>query len=365
MSAGGLNILLIEPFYGGFRRQVLDVFRRHTRHRVRILKLPARRPERRLQVAANWFAQQIDLHGMAVGEGAARSAKPDVVLTTEMLDLGDLLKQVPALAKLPVVAWFLDHQLDIATPDSPLRLCNFNTAMAATEVWFASGFACEYIIESARRQIRQNPEMPRTDPDVSIRPKSRIMPPPVSLDGLGPHAGIRGLSRRAVLVDSFRADAELLNRMLLRMARRGEKFEVCHVGPAGVLDGEVPHRNIETRDEPGVAKAVAECGLYLSTRRSACFDPTGIAAMANGAWPIVPDDGFYAELLPEYVHSSCLHSRNPMQLHNMLLTAFHQSVDRGAEDAWAEALSVYDAAASVGRLDVNLERATSAFAFRK
>src|SRR3712207_4283115 len=56
-----LDILAIEPFYGGVRRNMLEAMVRCSRHRWNVLKLPARRVERRLTSAARWFAELLSL----------------------------------------------------------------------------------------------------------------------------------------------------------------------------------------------------------------------------------------------------------------------------------------------------------------
>ena len=56
--AAQLDILALEPFYGGARRAMLDTIMRYSRHRWTLLRLPPRRIERRLAAAAHWFAEQ-------------------------------------------------------------------------------------------------------------------------------------------------------------------------------------------------------------------------------------------------------------------------------------------------------------------
>src|SRR6266566_514450 len=57
-----LDILALEPFFGGARKAMLETIMRHSRHRWTLLKLPPRRIERRLAVAAHWFGEQLTRH---------------------------------------------------------------------------------------------------------------------------------------------------------------------------------------------------------------------------------------------------------------------------------------------------------------
>src|SRR6476620_11678442 len=85
-----LDILCLEPFYGGGRRDMLETVIRLSRHRWTLLKLPPRRIERRLSAAAHWFAEQLSRHWVG---------RVDVLFTSEALNLADLYRLMPSLLK--------------------------------------------------------------------------------------------------------------------------------------------------------------------------------------------------------------------------------------------------------------------------
>src|SRR5712672_2023160 len=97
-----LDILALEPFYGGVRRVMLDAVIHCSRHRWTLLKLPPRRIERRLSVAAHWFGEQLTRHW---------KGRLDVLFTSEAMNLQDLISFVPELRKKPSVVYFHDNQL--------------------------------------------------------------------------------------------------------------------------------------------------------------------------------------------------------------------------------------------------------------
>ena len=97
-----LEILALEPFFGGSRRAMLEAIMRGSRHQWTLMKLPARRMERRLEAAAQWFAEQMSRHDFG---------KADVVFTSEALNLFELQRLVPRLARRPAVVYFHDNQL--------------------------------------------------------------------------------------------------------------------------------------------------------------------------------------------------------------------------------------------------------------
>src|SRR5215218_5535233 len=117
-----LDILALEPFFGGVRRSMLETVVRCSRHRWTVLKLPPRRIERRLTAAANWFSELVSRHWVG---------RADLLFTSEAMNLADLLRMTPALAGLPSVVYFHDNQLpDLSNnaAERPSDLVNLSTA---------------------------------------------------------------------------------------------------------------------------------------------------------------------------------------------------------------------------------------------
>src|ERR1051325_7735815 len=102
MSSSQLDILALEPFYGGVRRVMLDAVIHCSRHRWTVMKLPPRRIERRLTAAAHWFAEQLSRHWVG---------KLDLLFISEALNLSDLYRMVPTLLQKPSVVYFHSNQL--------------------------------------------------------------------------------------------------------------------------------------------------------------------------------------------------------------------------------------------------------------
>src|SRR5215213_7769574 len=97
-----LDILALEPFFGGGRRHMLETIIRCSKHRWTLLKLPPRRMERRLTAAAHWFAEQLSRHWVG---------RLDVLFTSEAMNLADLYRLAPILSKKPSVVYFHSNQL--------------------------------------------------------------------------------------------------------------------------------------------------------------------------------------------------------------------------------------------------------------
>src|SRR5580658_10067601 len=144
--ASQLDILALEPFYGGPRRAMLETLIRGSRHRWTLLKLPPRRLERRLSAAAHWFAEQLSRHWVG---------RLDVLFTSEALNLADLYRLMPNLAAKPSVVYFHDNQLPLPGQgqDQPTEIVNLSTGGAAKELWFNSEYHARSFMQRAGAMV--------------------------------------------------------------------------------------------------------------------------------------------------------------------------------------------------------------------
>src|SRR3954454_25204992 len=202
-----LDILALEPFYGGGRRHMLETLIHYSKHRWTLLKLPPRRIERRLSVAAHWFSEQLTRHWVG---------KTDLLFTSEALNLADLYRFVPALLSKPAVVYFHSNQLPEvnATTETPLDLVNLNTAAAATEIWFNSMFHLRSFLAKATALVRRHPELSAQNYMPEIAGKAQLMSPPVDLRHLHDIMQTSPIKRekRTIFCETRDADRDLLNR---------------------------------------------------------------------------------------------------------------------------------------------------------
>ncbi|MDP6381562.1 MAG: DUF3524 domain-containing protein, partial [Phycisphaerae bacterium] len=130
MSRAQLNILAVEPYFGGLRRDFLEGLCAHSRHKWTLLTLPARNRPWRIRASALHFAQQM--------RGLRR--RFDLLFVTDLLNLADLLAlSPPRIRQLPAVAYFHENSLPrlragIREPGAGIM--NITTALAARQAWF-------------------------------------------------------------------------------------------------------------------------------------------------------------------------------------------------------------------------------------
>ena len=347
-----LDILALEPFYGGERRAMLDNIIRCSRHRWTLLKLPPRRIERRLAAAANWFAEHISRHW---------SGKLDILFASEAINLAELYRLTPSLSKYPSIIYFHDNQLNApASPrGGPVDFINLLTASAATEVWFNSYSHLKRFLALAAKLVERHPELSTRNPLPQITANAQVMNPPMDLgfvkqvrEGLSP-APTRDW--RAIFIETRGADIKLLNDALAELELRDENFRLITVGPVDKLGERWARRTISEKDEAGQIACMLECGLIASAKRSPAFDYQVARGIQAGCRPVLPDTGVYPELLPESVHNMCLYPMNDEPLADLLMFAME------AADSWRApelpgSLDRFDSVAACAAIDDRLEQ---------
>ncbi|MEO1530239.1 MAG: DUF3524 domain-containing protein, partial [Planctomycetota bacterium] len=111
-----MNVLLIEPYYGGSHRAFIESLRRHSEHAYSLATLPARHWKWRMRSAPLTILESVT---NAIDEGGI----PDVVLCTDMLDLPTWQgfvarrKDLAPLLAVPLVVYF--HENQWAYPTAP------------------------------------------------------------------------------------------------------------------------------------------------------------------------------------------------------------------------------------------------------
>jgi hypothetical protein len=347
-----LDILALEPFFGGARRAMLETIMRHSRHRWTLLKLPPRRIERRLAVAAHWFAEQLSRHW---------KGRLDVLFTSEAMNLQDLFRLVPEMRKKPSVVYFHDNQLpDVGqSAELPHHLANLTTANVAGEIWFNSLYHLRTFLRRASSLVEQHPELSGRSPMEELTKKAQLMPPPVDLTLSRDVVGYEIIPRdpRMLFVDTRDADVRTLNEALLKLHRRGEKYRLVTVGPVEGLDNELPRNTISESDEPAQIRALHQSAILLSARPTAASDHHAVRGLHIGCWPLFPNSGVYPELLPDSLHGLCLYDgshadRLVSQLRNVW------GMDRPADfkDQLKDILSQFDAIRACQAMDERLEQ---------
>jgi hypothetical protein len=350
-----LDILALEPFYGGIRRMMLECLIRCSRHRWTLLKLPPRRIERRLSAASQWFAEQLTRHWVG---------SIDMLFTSEALNLADLYRLMPELMKKPSVVYFHSNQLPGPDdpPGTPFELVNLNTAAAATEIWFNSLYHLRSFLGLASGLVNRHPELSARSPMPELTAKSQLMHPPIDLEPLHDIAATEQIQRdkRVVFVETRDANLKILNNAFGLVRRRGEAFNLVTVGPVDGLNADLPRTTLPEADDRAQVRAMLQAGIFFSAKPGAPCDHHAVRALAAGCWPLCPQTGVYRELLPEVLHSSCLYDGVADTLAGRMQDVWHLEHPAGYERQLWSILHHFDPIVACKAIDERLEQLAAA-----
>jgi hypothetical protein len=344
-----LDILALEPFYGGIRRIMLETIIRCSRHRWTLLKLPPRRIERRLSAASVWFAELLSRHW---------TGSIDLLFTSEALNLADLYRLHPELIKKPSVVYFHNNQLpDEDGPEGPLDLVNLNTAMAATEIWFNSLYHLRMFLGRATGVVNRHHEISGRNPVADLAAKSQLMVPPVDMQVMHDLVEKQPTRRdkRNIFLETRDADLRLMNTTFAMLQRRGESFHLYTVGPVEGLSPDLRRTALPEMDEVSQCRALLSSGIFLSAKPGAPFDHLAVRALAAGCWPLCPQVGVYSELMPQRMHSPCLYDYTPDTLAGRMQDVWHLDHDHGYEYELRDLLKRFDPVTVCRAIDERLE----------
>ena len=346
-----LDILALEPYFGGARRNMLETLVRCSRHRWTLLTLPPRRMERRLAAAAHWFAEQI----------ARSDVGPiDVLFTCDAINLGDLYQLCPAVVDHPSVVYFHCHQLpDLSKANNDVchDLTNLTTATAATEIWFNSRHHVQAFMDGVQALVKVHPELQSYDPLSELQGKVKHVPPPVDLvlaSETGDELPI-ACEPSTIFVDTRDADVPLLNAALEILYDLQNEIHLLVTGPAAGLSARFPIKVIAEHSVTAQVRGLLSARAYVSTKISALFDEMAVRALLLMRGPVLPNVGFYRELLPRHLHAGCLYHYSAEGLASGIHAALVRPPKFQAQDV-ASQLHPFDAMTACADIDDRLDQ---------
>lgn len=231
-----MQILLIEPFFGGSHRQWAEGFQKHSRHQVRILSLSGRHWKWRMYGGAVSLARQF----------LDSNAQPDLILASDMLDLPTFLSlSRKKSAGIPVALYC--HENQITYPWSPTdedpRLqrnnqygfINYTSALAADRIFFNSHYHLHSFLDALPGFLRQFPDHRELDLIERIRDKSEVLPLGMDLRSLDGDSPEEKPSVPVILWNhrwEYDKNPDLFFNTLFKLKDHGQDFKVIVLGEA-------------------------------------------------------------------------------------------------------------------------------------
>lgn len=312
-----LDVLFIEPYFGGSHRAFAEGYRRHSRHSIDLLTMPAHKWKWRMRGGAMYLADRLPV------------TKPDVLMVSDFLDLATLKALRPEYtAGIPCVAYFHENQLTYPVRDESERdfqfgLTNMTTCLSADRVLFNSRYHMESFLRAGDDLLNKMPDcVPERVPE-RIRARSQVTPVGVDLeaiDNIRPDAAERTGPITILWNHRWEFDKapETFFRVIERLDNVGLDFELAVAGEsfrrvpavfewAGkcfadrlIVFGTVPSRE-------DYLQLLLESDVVVSTAIHEFFGIAVVEAVYAGCVPLLPNRLSYPEVIPEEAHNRCLY----------------------------------------------------------
>tara|TARA_B100000809_G_scaffold262866_1_gene314817 strand:- start:1897 stop:3024 length:1128 start_codon:yes stop_codon:yes gene_type:complete len=367
-----MNILALEPYYGGSHRAFLDGWIRRSRHDWTVQSLPPNKWKWRMRHAAVTFAWQIDA---AVHDGAVW----DALICSDMLNLAEFLGLAPAsVARLPRVAYFHENQITYPVQfakdfDYHFGFTNMSTGLAADESWFNSAYHRDSFLEGLADFLKRMPDHQPLAAVDRIRSSSRIYYP-----GVDPVAAATPARQEICTILwaarwEFDKGPEQFFEAISALARDGYNFRLNIIGGDersalpifekmhDAFADRIDHWGYQpTRDD--YVHVLAASDVVVSTARHEFFGIGVIEAIKAGAYPLLPEDLAYPEVLSALEGDASpffyAHDRGDLQQALAALIERHDGggLWEGDPDRARRAVARFDWDQVIEALDDGLER---------
>ncbi|HEV8337434.1 MAG TPA: DUF3524 domain-containing protein [Candidatus Polarisedimenticolia bacterium] len=304
-----MNILALEPYYGGSHRAFLDDWAARSRHLWTLRTLPATKWKWRMRHAPYTMARQV--------AGLGDAASWDLLVASDMLNLAEFRGLAPrSVRSLPALLYFHENQITYPVEydqerDHHFGFSNMNAALAADRVWFNSAFHLESFLAGLQALLRRMPDHRCPGAVERIREKSRIRPP--GIDSF-PARGARRQPGPLRILWAARWEREkrpgVFFEALERLAARNVDFRIAVLGGgnASPIDPALDRGRGRFADRvlrwgylerTEYRAALLEADVVVSTAEHDFFGIGVAEAIAAGAYPMLPDRLAYPEILQD------------------------------------------------------------------
>ena len=176
-----MNVLILDPYHAGSHAHWAKGMQHHLSlilgAAVELWTMPGRHWKWRMHGAGGEFAHR----------AAAATFRPDLILTTDMLDVASLKGLLPSNWKgIPVVQYFHENQLTFPWSERDAEkarginhtyeFMNIQSATAADWVWFNSSYHRDVFIKAADRFMKRMPDLKDGYSMKSLAEKSSVLP---------------------------------------------------------------------------------------------------------------------------------------------------------------------------------------------
>ncbi len=353
-----LNVLALEPYFGGSHKCFLEGLARHSAHHFALVTLPGRHWKWRMHGGALSLARKVrdealrsaDAWPPPAGSSAPGSVAwerprpgPDLLFASDMLDLPAFLAVAdPRVARAPAIVYFHENQLTYPLPPGVERdlgygFKNLTTAAAAHSVLFNSEFHRREFLAACAELLEAMPdEVPRWLVE-EVAEKTRVLPVGCDLRRFDGHrataleqavTGRWGDPGAGPLIlwnqrwEYDKAPGDLFN-ALYELKAAGIPFRLAMAGPnQGTPTAEFLRAKTELAGEvvqwgkvpraADYASLLWAADIVVSTAAHEFFGIAVVEAMYCGCRPVLPRRLSYPEIVPAEAHEDVLYGEGEL-----------------------------------------------------
>ena len=310
------ELLILEPFYGGSHKQLLDILStRLEPGSFVLLTLPAKKWHWRARTASLKLSQDIP-----------REHSFTTLLTSSVLSLSELLGLRPDLASLRKIVYFHENQLcypvqTVKERDFQFGYNQITSCLAADLILFNSQYNLSSFLSCLPSFLGLQPDFkPDTKQIVEqISSRSEVSYFPLQLPLLPLQTVSKPQSRALHIVWPHRwehdKNPELFCRVMMKLNEEGFNFQLSLLGE---VYGQVPEiiSQLKERlvdkifvfgflpDKDKYFELLQSADVVVSTARHEFYGVSMLEAAWCGCYPLAPNDLVYPEIYP----SECLYN---------------------------------------------------------
>ena len=311
-----MNVLVLEPYYGGSHKAFLAGLIQHIPCTFDLLTLPAHSWKWRMRLAAPHFV------GVLADDPRYKAKTFDRILCSSLVDVAALRGLLPPhLRGIPILTYFHENQFAYPMQVSEARdvhfgLTNLTTALASDRLAFNSQYNLDSFLAGCRELMAKMPDMSLSGYEAAIRANATILHPGLDFSGIDSCPEDRQTGRPPVLVWNHRwehdKNPEMFFDTLYGLAGQGVSFGLIVLGesfrnqpPAFAQAREKLAERIVhfgyAEDRQEYCRLLCQGDVVVSTARHEFYGMAVLEAVRAGCRPLVPDRLSYRELFaPEF-----------------------------------------------------------------
>ncbi len=347
-----MNILVLEPYYGGSHKAFLAGLIHHLPYAFDLLTLPAHSWKWRMRLAAPHFA------GVLASDPRYKVKTFDRILCSSLVDVAALRGLLPPhLRGIPVLTYFHENQFAYPMQVSEARdvhfgLTNLTTALASDRLAFNSQYNLDSFLAGCRELLAKMSDMSLSGYEEAIRAKATILNPGLDFSGIDACAGERLTGRPPVIVWNHRwehdKNPELFFSTLYGFAEQGVYFGLIVLGEsfrnqppifAQAAERLAPHivHFGYAADRQEYRRLLCQGDVVVSTANHEFYGMAMLEAVRSGCRPLVPERLSYRELFaPVFRYEDVDFSRKLMAAMEAGRLATHEAQSLTSRFSWPE-----------------------------